>query len=190
MVYLLNMVIFHGELLNNQRVNGWIFHCQWFGFSPFWIPRILRIQAMINSPKNLVVISTKCPRDTQEMWSQRSTNRLSQPCQPCDSSKKHEILVILCIELQSMAGRNKKHIWEWLKIWSPRNMDDWKKNILPSFFPVPKCSTYPQNFKMVPQIVNRSSTKARFRFRGFLCDGQNTGYAPILRKTMFINPIS
>ena len=76
-------VIFHGELLNNQRVNGWIFHCQWFGFSPFWIPRILHIHAMINSPKNLVVKSTKCPRDTQEMGSQRSTNRLSQPCGSC-----------------------------------------------------------------------------------------------------------
>ena len=146
MVYLLNMVIFHGELLNNQRVNGWIFHCQWFGFSPFWIPRILRIQAMINSPKNLVVISTKCPRDTQEMWSQRSTNRLSQPCQPCDSSKKHEILVILCIELQSMAGRNKKHIWEWLKIWIPRNMDDWKKT-----FSHP--SSQFQNVQHTPKIL-------------------------------------
>jgi hypothetical protein len=76
------------------------------------------------------------------------------------------------------------------KYGSPETWTIEKKNILPSFFPVPKCSTYPQNFKMIPQIVNRSSTKARFRFRGLLCDGQNTGYAPILRKTMVINPIS
>ena len=50
--------------------------------------------------------------------------------------------------------------------------------ILPSF--CPKCSKHHHNFWMVLQIVNRSGTKPRSRFRGFICHGRSTGNAPIL----------
>ena len=109
----------------------------------------------------------------RKMGSQRSRIRLSQAC---DRWKQHETLVMLGIEHRFLAGWNPYPFEIGSKYGSPETWMSERHILLPSS----RMFKIVQHSKIVPQILNRSCTEPRIRFRGFTCHGQNTSYVPIL----------